>query len=147
MATRFIVEFKGVKRLIKDVEKLSLRASEEIKDAVSEAALGIQGTARRSMAQGGRGIVYRRRGIEHKASAPGDPPATDTGRLSSSINITTGFRGGLTAEIGTNVFYAPQLEFGTTRIAPRPFLFPALERERPKFEKAVSDILKREIAK
>lgn len=53
--------------------------------------------------------------------------AVDTGRLRSSINwrLARDSRG-LAAIIGTNVEYAPYLEFGTSRMAARPFLRPAL---------------------
>jgi hypothetical protein len=40
---------------------------------------------------------------------------------------------GLTAEVSANVQYAAPLEFGTVNMAPRPFLQPARESEREKF--------------
>jgi len=71
--------------------------------------------------------TYIRHGKEHKASAPGEPPAVDTGRLRSSIthavettdNEVIGY-------VGSNVEYAKWLELGTERVAERPFLRPAL---------------------
>lgn len=54
-----------------------------------------------------------------KISAP-----VDTGMLRGSIT-TTG--GGSEYEIGTNVDYAPFVEFGTKYQAAQPFLFPAFE--------------------
>jgi HK97 gp10 family phage protein len=56
----------------------------------------------------------------------------DTGRLRSSIAVETS-DDGLSATVGTNVFYGPWAEFGTRRQAAKPFLFPALEQEVPKF--------------
>lgn len=53
--------------------------------------------------------------------------AVDTGRLRSSISH--GIRrdpGGLLAVVGTNVDYAPYVEFGTRYMAAQPFLRPAL---------------------
>lgn len=79
--------------------------------------------AKRSLAQGGKGRQYGR----HRASAPGDPPATDTGRLVTSIgNELATDEKGLHARVGTNVKYALFLELGTRRMAPRPFLRRAL---------------------
>ncbi|BDP42923.1 hypothetical protein DAETH_28920 [Deinococcus aetherius] len=72
--------------------------------------------------------VGQRRGVPHTASAPGDPPAVDTGRLRQSIvalKIAPG-----RWRVGTNVEYAFWLEFGTRRIAPRPFMRPAAEKVR-----------------
>lgn len=51
----------------------------------------------------------------------------DTGRLRSSINWKLGRdHVGLLAIIGTNVAYAPYVEFGTRFMAAQPFLRPAL---------------------
>jgi len=61
----------------------------------------------------------------HQASAPGEPPAVWSGRLFNAIvskvepilgKTGMGWRG----EVGTNVKYARWLEFGTTRMKPRP---------------------------
>ena len=52
----------------------------------------------------------------------------DTGRLRSSITFELGKDGGdIVARVGTNVHYAPYLEFGTRRMTARPFLRPALD--------------------
>lgn len=56
----------------------------------------------------------------------------DTGRLRNSIAFEVA-PDGLSARIGTNVEYAPHQEFGTRRMPAAPFLFPALEEERPEF--------------
>lgn len=51
----------------------------------------------------------------------------DTGNLRSSITHVLGVDGqGLYADIGTNVEYAPFVEFGTRYMAAQPFLVPAL---------------------
>ena len=56
----------------------------------------------------------------------------DTGMLRASITSTGS---GSEYEIGTNVEYAPFVEYGTKYMAARPFLFPA-------FEKGVRDLQK-----
>lgn len=64
-------------------------------------------------------------------SAPGEGPAVRTGRLRGSITWRLGRDGfGLYADIGSNVLYAPYVELGTSRMAARPFLRPALEMAR-----------------
>ncbi len=66
----------------------------------------------------------------HRASKPGDPPAADTGALKRSAfveRIRTG------ARVGVAMLYAAWLEFGTRKIAPRPFLRPALAVVRARF--------------
>lgn len=57
---------------------------------------------------------------EVKASIAGQRAelrSVDTGRFLNSVSTT--FPQQLTASVGTNVEYAPELEYGTTKIAPR----------------------------
>ncbi|NPV72079.1 MAG: HK97 gp10 family phage protein [Firmicutes bacterium] len=76
----------------------------------------------------------------YTASAPGEPPAQRTGRLRSSIRSRLLARRFLwyIGEVGTDVEYASHLEFGTSRMEPRPFLRPAYERSRA----AIREILR-----
>lgn len=69
---------------------------------------------------------------EHQASAPGEPPAEDTGALRASIEARVNISGGnVIGEIGTrSVPYAAELEFGTSRVEPRPFLRPTVNEQR-----------------
>lgn len=61
-------------------------------------------------------------------SIPGQGPAVRTGRLRGSITWRLGEDSeGVYADIGTNVLYGPYVELGTSRMAPRPYLRPALE--------------------
>ncbi len=51
----------------------------------------------------------------------------DTGRLRSSITFEIGQSGTfIVGRVGTNVHYAPHLEYGTVKMRARPFLRPAL---------------------
>ncbi len=77
--------------------------------------------------------------IVHQASAPGEAPAIDTNALRDSIQVEME-PGSLTATVGTNVEYAPYLEFGTSKMAPRPFMTPAAEAVRPGFEAAMKKL-------
>lgn len=67
----------------------------------------------------------------YTASAPGEPPASPTGRL----RLATATRlktegGGIVGEIGNPLEYAPELEYGTWRIEPRPWLRPTFMRNK-----------------
>lgn len=93
---------------------------------MERACLWVEGEVKRSF-KPGTGRIYRRGGKAHQASAPGQPPAVDTGRLRSSITHDVRIeRGGVIGRVGTNVEYAPHLELGTSRMAARPFLRPAV---------------------
>lgn len=66
----------------------------------------------------------------------------DTGNLRSSIGYETReLVGSVEAEIGATADYAAYVEFGTSRMAPRAFLGPSLDRNGPAFEKAMGAIL------
>jgi HK97 gp10 family phage protein len=74
-------------------------------------------------------------------SAPGEPPAVDTGRLRASITHRVeggGYEEKTVGVVGTNVEYGKHLEFGTVHMAARPWLTPALERHR----KEIVDLIK-----
>lgn len=62
------------------------------------------------------GRVYRRRGRSHRASAPGEYPARDSGRLFRSIKKRVTLHD---ATVGTTVFYAKFLADGTSKMAKR----------------------------
>lgn len=68
----------------------------------------------------------------HRASAPGQPPAVDTGQLRASIQIDpSGLSQSMpTNRVGTNLVNARPLEYGTFRMAPRPYMRLALKRAR-----------------
>lgn len=79
------------------------------------------------------GRVYQRRGVEHQASAPGEPPASDIGRLVNSIRTSYDV-GELVGTVIASTAYAPHLEYGTQKIEPRPFMRPALASRRADIE-------------
>lgn len=68
------------------------------------------------------GRQYFVNGARHTASAPGQAPANDTGELVRSIKVTKE-RNKSTINISKN--YAVFLEFGTSKMRPRPFIIPA----------------------
>jgi hypothetical protein len=69
-----------------------------------------------------------RRG-SRRASAPGQPPARQTGTLQESITDPQVRRSGraIVGELRVTARYAGFLERGTSRIAPRPFAQPAVD--------------------
>jgi hypothetical protein len=80
---------------------------------------------------------------EHQSSAPGEAPANDEGVLAGSMFIER--TSDLVRHVIAPAEYAAALEFGTLdgRIAPRPFLGPALEAVKPGFVADVAEVVKR----
>lgn len=82
------------------------------------------------------GKVYRRRGVKHQASAPGEAPASDTGALIQSK--TTDFdRASIAGRLSFRTNYALALEKGTLRMAPRPYAVPAIVGKRTEIIDAI----------
>lgn len=94
----------GLRQALAQLEKIKTKQQAEIRKAITISAINVE--------------------REAKQNAP-----VDTGRLRSDIQRATLFKDGVVVEaaVFNTVEYAPIMEFG-----PRPYLFPAWERERPK---------------
>lgn len=122
------------------LQKLQGEARDRAHKAIKKAAFDIEVNAKQSMTGGPHtGRVYRIGNIMHRSSAPGEAPAVDTGTLINSIGVK--MPNELLAVVYAGVEYALHLELGTVRIAPRPFMLPAMERERASFKKAMGRIV------
>lgn len=81
--------------------------------------------------------------IAHHPSLPGNAPAPDTGNLRQSIHYTVEGDGKETiGRVGTDVEYGKHLEFGTSRMAPRPWLKPAIEKNKTFIQNTIKEVLK-----
>ena len=100
--------------------------------------------AKKSILEGGKtGRIYKRRTVTHVASAPGEAPASDTGRLVNSTHAEAGQGEALAISGSSAVKYAQMLEFGTSKMAPRPFMFPALEKSKAWITARLQDAVRR----
>lgn len=83
-------------------------------------------------------------GKNHVPSKPGEPPNQDTGVLSG--NIETVQKGQLLVWVSSNAPYSIPLEFGTSKMAARPFMRPARDKKRAEVvalvERAVSQAVR-----
>jgi hypothetical protein len=95
---------------------------------LEEAARTIRATALVTLSGGRHGRQYYVPGTRtvYIASAPGEAPASATGRLRqevhTSVNMAT-----MTAQVGTPLEYPVHLEYGTSKMRPRPWLRPSFE--------------------
>lgn len=109
-------------------------AENAVEEAVARAGLRVQIEAIRLVSQA----------AFPPASLPGEPPRVRTGQLTRGVDQET-FRGRasggvfFTARVGTNLKKGFWLEVGTRRMAPRPWLRPALDNKR---NQIVKEILK-----
>lgn len=70
------------------------------------------------------GRIYKFKGRDHQASAPGEAPANRSGRLMKSSNYRV--RNHQEMSIGEEVLWAKFLEEGTRKMSPRPHLIRAI---------------------
>lgn len=90
------------------------------------------------------GRVYRRRGISHRASAPGEAPATDTGGLVQSGSTSYDLEQ-VVGRVNWSAAHAPAMEYGTQRIEPRPFARVSLEESREEITSGIAEAVKAEL--
>jgi HK97 gp10 family phage protein len=108
--------FEGIEEINKlaaDLGNASLKATAKAYRAVQKSANEVEAGA--------------------KAIAP-----VDTGALKNSISVD--YPSALTAEIGPSVRYGNFVEFGTSRMAPRAYMGPALDRAGPGFAAAMEEL-------
>ena len=110
-------------------------------------ANALRNTAIKSMQNTNRASWFYKRGSKvHHPSAPGSPPAIDTGDLIKSLIVDVrkdAVEFGATDAAPHGVL----LEKGTKRMAARPWLNPAVEKEMPGIMTDVNNLIKEMIRK
>lgn len=129
-------------------KSLSPKLEAEIKKAVQDSVFLIHSTAIKSIQDNSSGTKQKRYKPDRtvRASKPGNPPNTDTGRLVKSIDFNFE-NGGLTGEVGTNLKYGRYLEFGTQNMEPRPWLSVAARSVKGKMSKIFKQQFKNSVKK
>lgn len=167
----------GADRLRAELRQIQTLVHREVREAIKLSALEVDRVMKRLIQKGPKtGRLYRRSSIKrrstkglralglrrapgspklvvginyHRASAPGEPPATDTGRLVSSIAPRYD-EAGMRATIGVHdenmVRYARFLEFGTRRMRPRPFVRPTYTLTKAGTDRRLTEAVARGIA-
>lgn len=111
--------------LAKQLEQYKDAVRDDVETAVKSTAIEVVADSVKSIQRGSKsGRIYKRGDGYHQASAPGEAPASDSGRLAGDVSMSIK---GLVARVGTNVEYGRYLEFGTMNILERPWLRPALD--------------------
>lgn len=83
----------------------------------------------------------------HHPSLPNNPPAPDTGNLRNSIRWELHNEGrevyGIVGSTQKDPDYAVYTEYGTTKMAPRPWLRPAMEKNNEWIRKSIANAVAR----
>lgn len=126
-------KIEGLDRIAKATQAVQQEIDKQLDIALFASGKHVEKEAKESILSGDKtGRIYQRRSVTHRASAPGEAPASDTGRLVNSINVylDKAAKTALVIAGRGSVKYATMLEFGTLKMAARPFMHPALEKSR-----------------
>ena len=144
------IQVKGLDSLRKKLKEMPEIADKAVMAGLFLGGLKIESDAKESLRHAGTGNVYKRRGVTHQASSAGQPPSSDTGNLMNSIHTTVN-KATETVEVragggASQVKYAAMLEFGTSKMAERPFMRPALLTNRDFIQKSVESKVAKALA-
>lgn len=104
-----------LRKAVNSIKSYEVAASAKVKKVIAKSAFAVQKDAKKLV-------------------------PVDTGRLRSSIKIDF-FKGGLTADVNTNVNYAANVEFGSSSQRASPYLFPAYEQNKAQIFKELKEAL------
>ena len=142
-------DMSEVNGLVSAIDEVSGPAMQETFNQLAELT---RGEAVKAIQHGpATGKVYQKYNPRrtHQASADGEAPMSDTGRLASSIAVDVTSPASVRrvndakAETGSNLEYADWQENGTSNMAARPFMFPAFI----KTEKYAIPLLRKALAR
>lgn len=114
------VQIEGLEELRAAMTNLEQSFDAAIQDAIEDTALAVRTKVISAIQSGpATGRMYQLSNPKrtHQASAPGQAPMTDTGRLAGSIYFDLD---PMAATVGSRLAYAHYLEFGTRNMRPRP---------------------------
>lgn len=80
-------------------------------------------------------------GKGHIPSLPGQPPNADTRRLDTNIETQTVAENPPKVHVTSNAPYSAALEFGTSKMAERPYMRPAAAKNRRKGQQMIRDAI------
>lgn len=110
----------------------------KVKEYVTRGTMMVENTAKKSIMGGGTGRTYQKYEPRrtHTASAPKQPPANDQGFLVENITmeVNTELDGSVVGKVISAAPYSKHLEFGTVNMTERPFMQPALMKNKRKIQ-------------
>ena len=126
------IKITGLEPTLKNLKAIQNGLDKELTNVLRGGGQLIRAEAVRSIQSGAKsGRTYEKYNPRrtHKASAPGQAPASDTGNLVSNIRSVSDGKNTL---VESRASYSKFLEFGTSKLLPRPFMLPASEKAKKK---------------
>ncbi len=136
------VKFVGLTQLQDKIKKFPVRTNQGTELAMKAFTLKCKNDVQKELNTSGEG---RKRGKNPKQgvpSSPGEPPHLQSGHLKQSVYQQVKNDGKkVTGIVGNNAEYAAFLEFGTSKMQPRPYLRPVVEKNVSYFENTLKGVL------
>jgi len=132
------IKVTNLKKALSQLDRLSKDMEVPFQEVVKGGGQQIRNEAIKSIQTGAKsGVMYQKYNPrrEHRASAPGQAPASDTGNLVSKIIVRQKSQDVTSVESNAN--YSAFLEYGTSKMQPRPFMLPAFEKSKKPIMNAV----------
>jgi HK97 gp10 family phage protein len=99
---------------------------DQVNEKIFDSGEDLANIMKKSITTGSKsGNQYYSNGRRHQASSPGQSPANNTGELVKSISYKKTKNG---SETIIDAEYAGYLEYGTSKMRPRPFILPAIQK-------------------
>lgn len=148
-------DVQGVEELQRNLAALKNNFTDNIAKALVKGGRLVQSATVKSIQKkegSGRNVIRKHKGqkaYSHIASLEGQAPNSDTGELVRGIQMEVKEDDVFVGVEKSQDDKALGLEFGTAdgRLKPRPFLHPALEKNRDKINKLVLDAIQKEVLK
>ncbi|ELT46843.1 HK97-gp10 family putative phage morphogenesis protein [Brucella intermedia] len=126
---------KGLDKHVKRLQNMR-KAARQVTGALYAAGQDIELDAERSITEGSVS------GAGHVPSLPGQPPNRDTGHLDTNIETTVEAQNPPTVHVTSHAEYSAALEYGTSKMAERPFMRPATEKNRKNVSSKVAETVR-----
>lgn len=134
--TTIKIELDGLQTLLRQLDAIKEVGENVVLETITDIVTDTHALAVAGINGGPKtGRTYKRGNVLHQSSAPGQYPASDKGILAGSVRKELPAIGNMVGRVGTNTFYGPMLEFGTSKMASRPWLMPSFERAKIGVEK------------
>ena len=131
------ITVKNINKVIASLQKLNVTILPDLQEVIKGGGQEIRTQAIKLIQSGPKsGRVYKKYNPArtHTASAPGQAPATDTGNLVRNIKVVQKDKDII--EVRSEAKYSKDLEYGTSKMKARPFMFPAYKISKDKIMKA-----------
>jgi len=143
MSKNLHIEIEGIEELASDFRRFGKQAKDAIKRGVDRTALAVETDAKEKLKSDGHIITGRLRSSLHAETVQGqqfgyrdDHGETYNGALNEKI-------GELDAVAGTNVHYAPYIEFGTKYITADSYLgYAAIKQDKKLKDRVIEELNK-----